>query len=166
MRSWCRPPSNRGSAEHQCLRPAFYSEFPPRPGRGRRESNFPVTPQAIRTRLAYTGELFIENQYHNRECDCNERGNNRDQDGVRGGINSADTSQDTIDEGKNCPSSSVSTLLRGRLSRLRRGRNRNGIVHDDPFDQGAPECRANISLIGREAMRQMLACQISSSKSL
>ena len=80
-------------------------------------------------------------------------------------INSADTSQDTIDKGKKCPSAGVSTLRRGRLGRLRRGRNRNGIVHDDPFDQGAHDCRANISLVGCEAMTRMLADQISSSKS-
>ena len=66
---------------------------------------------------------------------------------------SADTSQDPIDKGKNCPSTEVPTLWRGRLGRLRRGRNRNGIGHDDPFAQGAHGCRADISLGGREAIR-------------
>ena len=124
-----------------------------------------VATRANRQNLACTGELFIENQYDNGECDYNEYCNDRDQDGVRADVNSADTSQDTIDKGKKCPSARVSMLRRGRLGRLRRGRNRNDIVHDDPFDQGAHDCRANISLVGRQAMARMLAGQIGSSKS-
>lgn len=84
---------------------------------------------------------------------------------MRADIHSADTSQDPIDKGESCPSTWVSTLWRGRLGRLRRGRNRNGIGHDDPFAQGAHDCRANISLGGREATTWMLAGQIVSSKS-
>ncbi len=109
--------------------------------------------------------LLIENQYHCREHDCNEDGKDRDQDGVRADIDAADASQDTIDKGKQRPGAGAPTLLRVRLGRLRRGRNRNGIVHDDPFDQGAYVYRANISLVGREATPRMLDDQIASGKS-
>ncbi len=84
---------------------------------------------------------------------------------MRADIDSADASQDTIDKGKERPSAGAPTLRRGKLSRLRRGRNRNGIVHDDPFDQGAHDYRANISLVGREATARMLYDQIDSGKS-
>jgi len=78
-------------------------------------------------------------------------------------VDSADTSQDAIDKGEKCPSAWAS-VRRRRLGRLRRGRNWNRIVHDDPLDQGAHDCRANISLVGCEAMTRMLADQICSSK--
>lgn len=109
-------------------------------------------------------KLFIENQYHCRERDRNEHGNDGDQDGVRADIDSADASQDTIDKGKERPSAGAPRLRRGKLSRLRRGGNRNGIVHDDPFDQGAHDYRANISLVGRGATSRMLYDQIDSGK--
>jgi hypothetical protein len=122
-----------------------------------------VSPE-IGSLAACPGGLLIENQHDNGKSDYNEYCNDRDQDGVCADINSADTSQDAIDKGKKCPSAGVSVLRRRRLRGLRRGRNRNGIVHDDPFDQGAHDCRANISLVGLEAMAWMLAGQISSSK--
>lgn len=78
--------------------------------------------------------LFIENQYHNRECDCDEHGNDRNENGVRADINPADPSQGAIDKSQECPSAGVPALRRRRLGRLRRGRNRNGIGHDDPFN--------------------------------